>query len=267
VKATHQDYLISGTSLSHRAEVERLLQRDDQGKTALVVNGAIKDVWTFVDGTFIEGASRRLVSIGGEISHARRLLGGSGAVGLGFEQGLAALGARRDGDDLADDEPRAQYTKLTADLSFQRSVSLAPGIAPYLSTQVMGQWSPHTLFSTERITIGGQYSVRGLDENTFSGDIGGTIRNEVGLPIPMTDGGWIGDVLGTPVLFGGLDAGWLYPDDEDAYERGTAMGVAGGVRLEGGILTGEASVEQALFLPDTVEPEGPVFRFRLGLRW
>ena len=41
------------------------------------------------------------------------------------------------------------------------------------------QWSPDCLYGSERLTIGGENSVRGYKEQYLSGDVGGYLRNEL----------------------------------------------------------------------------------------
>lgn len=48
----------------------------------------------------------------------------------------------------------------------------------WLSTGSL-QWSPDVLYSVERLSLGGEASVRGFKEQSISGDTGGYLRNEV----------------------------------------------------------------------------------------
>jgi hemolysin activation/secretion protein len=48
----------------------------------------------------------------------------------------------------------------------------------WLSTGSL-QWSPDVLYSVERLSLGGEASVRGFKEQSISGDVGGYLRNEV----------------------------------------------------------------------------------------
>jgi hemolysin activation/secretion protein len=47
-------------------------------------------------------------------------------------------------------------------------------------TSAYGQWSPDRLYGSERLTLGGESSVRGFKEQYLSGDNGGYWRNELG---------------------------------------------------------------------------------------
>ncbi len=47
-------------------------------------------------------------------------------------------------------------------------------------TSPYAQWSPDRLYGSERLTLGGESSVRGFKEQYLSGDNGGYWRNELG---------------------------------------------------------------------------------------
>lgn len=70
--------------------------------------------------------------------------------------------------------PQAQFEKW----GLFGSYSTAGGHLGWLSTGSL-QWSPDVLYSVERLSLGGEASVRGFKEQSISGDIGGYLRNEV----------------------------------------------------------------------------------------
>ncbi|MFC5707131.1 ShlB/FhaC/HecB family hemolysin secretion/activation protein [Aeromonas eucrenophila] len=70
--------------------------------------------------------------------------------------------------------PQAQFEKW----GLFGSYSTAGEQLGWLSTGAL-QWSPDVLYSVERLSLGGEASVRGFKEQSISGDSGGYLRNEV----------------------------------------------------------------------------------------
>ncbi|MTC50436.1 hypothetical protein GKR59_12395 [Providencia alcalifaciens] len=82
----------------------------------------------------------------------------------------------------------------------QLSVFFSNGLT-YL-TSFFGQYSPDNLYGIERISIGGQYSVRGYHEQALSGNRGGYWRNEINKDIANT-------AIGQLRFIGALDYGFI----------------------------------------------------------
>ncbi|HDX8593545.1 TPA: hypothetical protein RQN76_004426, partial [Aeromonas dhakensis] len=70
--------------------------------------------------------------------------------------------------------PQAQFEKW----GLFGSYSTAAGQWGWLST-FNAQWTPDRLYSVERLSLGGEASVRGFKEQSISGDVGGYLRNEL----------------------------------------------------------------------------------------
>lgn len=117
----------------------------------------------------------------------------------------------------SDDAPRAESNKVSLSSSYYLPLSQD---WTYL-TSVYGQWSPDRLYCSERLTIGGESSVRGCKEQYLSGDIGVYWRNEVNWsPFSLL-------YLGNITLLSAVDGDYLRQDSQDTYASGTLWG--GGV--------------------------------------
>jgi hemolysin activation/secretion protein len=87
-------------------------------------------------------------------------------------------GSRFGGPDSARIGSTAKY--IYGGLTFQRLLTLKPGW-DFISRGV-AQFSGNNLLSSEQINIGGVSSVRGFNENTFSGDHGYVLSNDLMIP-------------------------------------------------------------------------------------
>ena len=259
----HQRFASSGTNTTHRAELNRVLHRDDRGKTTLAAFLTAKNIRNFVEETLLVTGSRRLTIGGGRLAHVRAAFGGLAHVAVTGEWGLAFLGALRD-QDATEGAPRAQFTKWSADVSYVRPVHVG-GQRLRVAVTGRGQWSPHTLYASERMNPGGQYTVRGFRNVGLNGDIGAYLRHELAWTLPLPPRLWGPALFGPVEAFVGLDVGWLATDRREPRERGQVAGWALGLRATAGHLFGEAIFEQRLAAPAFLEREGEIVRFQAGV--
>ncbi|WP_139052274.1 ShlB/FhaC/HecB family hemolysin secretion/activation protein [Roseibium sp. TrichSKD4] len=261
IEGLNQQFELSGTNWSHDAQVERLLIRDQVSKTYARFGMSVKDARNFLEDTLIETSSRILSVARLELAHTRRVLGGALSLQAGIDQGTTLFGAPNDSRAPAR-SPKAQFTKLDAEVSFFRQWQAGPGTVS-ANTRLTGQYSPHRLFGSEQLGIGGISSVRGFDRDSLSAENGFYVRNELGYT-PEIFEGTLAKYLGKPTLFAGLDAGWQLPGPTTPKRYETVTGAAFGARLQGGIAYGEVSYELPLSYPSSFSGD-PVLRVRAGL--
>lgn len=89
--------------------------------------------------------------------------------------GTTLLGADKDEPGIGSDIPRAQFFKINA--GWQRQGAL--GQAGTLVTDLRAQWSPHTLYGTEQLSLGSSSTVRGYEASVATGDMGVYMRNDL----------------------------------------------------------------------------------------
>ena len=79
----------------------------------------------------------------------------------------------------------------------------------YLTSSLEAQYSPHSLFSSEQIFIGDQYSVRGYKDKSAAGDSGAYLSNDFGLYLPgfITEKFNINNTIRKSQIFIGYDIG------------------------------------------------------------
>lgn len=253
-----------GTSTSGTVELDRVLHRDRLSKTRLSAFVTYKDSENFIDQARQETSSQRLAVAGGRLSHNRRIFGGLMDVSVEGHFGAPMFGSLKDEDRLPGTLATAEFTKVVGSFSFYRPLRLG-GLRFALQTRGYGQWSEQELFGSERISIGGLYSVRGFRDESISGDVGGYVRNELTVRVPNLLPEKARKVFGNMDLFAGYDLGWLQQDKRFNFERGKVSGLAAGARLYGGYLYGEVAYEKALDAPDFIQKEDELVRFQAGM--
>ena len=224
------DYSSYGDTTTTTLSVDRVLHRDSNSKTSLGTSFILRDTQNYFDGVKLAATSQVLSVLGVSLNHSHRVFGGLIAGQVGFSQGLPILGADRDKTPSLD-TPRNQFSKVTYSGSYYRPFQLDKTNFSW-STRFSGQWAPHTLYSTERISIGSRYTVRGCHDDSLSGDIGAYVRNE--LALTMADisqtSPKAAKLLGNVQLYIGYDAGVIRRDIKESEEQGSLQGVALGLR-------------------------------------
>src|SRR3546814_7992422 len=152
------------------------------------------------------------------LNHSLRVGQGLVSVSVGYETGLRSFGAKDDAE-RNNAGPEAQFEKYTGDLTVIQNFSLL-GLNFMVTSGARGQWTPDTLYSSERFSIGSLSTVRGFKESSLIGDVGGLIRNELALRLPIEQPD-IPQVVGELQPFVGIDYGVVAQADSEDFEGGS----------------------------------------------
>ncbi|MBR9780923.1 MAG: ShlB/FhaC/HecB family hemolysin secretion/activation protein [Rhodospirillales bacterium] len=262
IEGTVQDFKSSGTSTTWRADLARVLHRDQTSKTTLSSSFTHKKTKNYIEDVLLEVSSRRLTILGLNINHSRRLGPGLVSASVGYEAGIKALGAKQD-DDRAQDSPEAQFEKYTADLTVIQNFEVLE--TPFTVTSGMrGQWSPDTLYGNERISIGSLGTVRGYKESSVSGDTGGFIRNELALRFPISSP-QLSQIASEIQPFVGFDYGVISQDASELFEGGRISGWSAGFKVRGPYLNLALTYARPIDAPSFVNRRNSEIYFSANL--
>lgn len=265
IEGTFQTFNTSGNSRSYKAELDRVIHRDADSKTSLAVSLKNKETRNLIEDALLETSSRELAIFGSRLNHSRRFQGGVLSGDVQYQRGLRLFGALKD-EPGAGDNPRAQFDKFDASLNYYRPFTLADQQLSW-SSNAVAQWSPDTLYSTERISIGGQSTVRGFKEGSASGDVGGYLRNELSWNLPQTGLKVPDHILGRTSVFAAYDIGKIRSDNSESFEHGTMQGAAVGLRLNSGFASGSLVWARPLSSPGYVEKRNNEVYFDLKVNF
>jgi hemolysin activation/secretion protein len=242
------EYLSDGRTSTYGLDLNRVLHRGSQSKTTAGISLGIKDVGNFIEKERLVASSYDLSILGASLGHQRRVFDGVLGLSGEFHLGLPLFGADRDSASERS-APKSEFRKLSLTGSWMRPFEIA-GHPVTFSTQGAAQWSPDTLYNSERLDLGGRHTVRGFQLDSLGGDSGGYVRNELAVSIlPQGRSAWFTSVFDDLQLYAGYDAGFIHRDRDDEYERGVLQGAALGVRLRGGLLETDFCVSRALDAP------------------
>lgn len=254
-------FRLDGESERHRFALDRVLHRDDVGKTAASIAVSRISTRNDIDGTRIDVSSQRLSELSIGLNNGRRLGRGLLNADLGWHRGLTILGAQRD-TDTAPHAPSAQYTRTTLTLSYLRPFMLF-GESFSFTSLANGQWSDDMLYSPQRIALGGQSSVRGFKEQSLSGDSGAYWRNQVTWRHPIDIAGGLVQSLNTTLAY---DVGVIHRGDDNPVLHGRMSGCALAFGVSGKNLSAGVTLAQSLERPEFFEDEAPLY-FSVGVHY
>lgn len=247
-------WISTGDTKTHRLNMSWVAFRNGDIKTALMAGVTQRTSHNWLNNAPLTTSSRNLSSLTVGINHTQKMLGGIATLNPGYSHGMPWFNAETD-EGKTGDVPRAQFRKWSLSASFQRPVT---NDLLWL-TSLYGQWSPDRLYGSERLTLGGESSVRGFKEQYLSGDNGGYWRNELDYSLFTLP------VLGQISAMAALDGGWLEKDNLDRYASGTLWGAAVGLNSSGRLFASQISVGTPLHYPAWLGPDHVSVNWRVAV--
>ncbi|MEN4657717.1 ShlB/FhaC/HecB family hemolysin secretion/activation protein [Pantoea agglomerans] len=248
------DWYSNGDNISNRLSGSWVLFRNGQIKTGLQLglNHYVSHNW--LNETLLQSSSRKLTSLQIGFNHTQKIAGGVATLNPMLSRGMPWFDAESD-KGKSDDFPKAEFRKWSVSSSYQRPVTQKM----WWLSSFYAQWSPDRLYGSERLTIGGENSVRGYKEQYLSGDVGGYLRNELNywlFTLPA-----IGEVSTTLAL----DGGWLQSDKQDRYAAGTLWGSSLGLGTRNAHVSTQLSLGIPVSYPNYLAPDRLSVYARVGL--
>lgn len=246
----------TGSTVTQRFGVQRVLFRNGQMKTALLMGVTHREGENQLNETRLDASSRQVSSFMLGINQSQKLLGGLATFNPAWTRGTTWFGAESDRG-KSDDAPRAEFVKWSLASSYYHPITSS---VSYL-TSLYGQYSEDVLYGSEQMTLGGESSVRGFKEQYLSGNRGGYWRNEVSWQA------FSASVPGNVSFTLALDGGWLPHDKRQPYSNGTLWGTSVGVASANRWLSNQFTIGLPLAYPDSLAPDHLVFYYRVGLNF
>lgn len=237
-----QQYRYEGKNTNQQLDISRLIYRDGKQRLTLQSSLKHKNANTQLASQTLSISSPTLTSLSFTPQYSTTLGQGYFTLNPAAEWGISAFGASP--DTLAKDSPRSHYRKFSLSSSYQY---FFPNGLTYLAS-FYGQYSPDNLYGIERISIGGQYSVRGYHEQSLSGNRGGYWRNEINKDIANT-------AIGQLRFIGALDYGFI-ASDKYHVEHDTLAGGAVGLSFTGNsLIYSQFLLSKPLHYPSQLKPD------------
>lgn len=253
-------FVLDGVSTTQALTAERVLHRDAVSKTAFSVGLNHLRSRNYLDNQRLDVSSQRLTEQHISFNHGRRIGPAFINLDLGYQRGIGALDAQRAGHPQAG-EPVARYNKYTLTASYLHPFQLF-GERFSFDSVFSAQRSEDVLFSPQRFSLGGLYSVRGFKEQSVTGDSGYYLRNQLRWTraIPWQ---WLRPVVQEYSLTAAYDMGAIRGDTYNKEQSGRLSSHAFEFSARGEHLAASITTAHTLSRPNAIErKERPVyFRF------
>jgi len=252
------DFLTHGTSSSTSVKVEHMLYRGERDKISIAGAFLRKENQNFIEDVYLETSSRTLYIWQLSADYTRYFSFGSLNGRVQIDHSVPWFDASTT---LVDAELDYQFTKYQFDLTFSTSFDLWSQYVQYI-TSIHILSSPEEILSSEGLSVGGRYSVRGIANDSLFGYHGGYLRNDFNVPLQVN---WLNPV--NLSFFTGIDVGVSnlpeYPDLDSEWMAGAIAGIRGSYRR----VNFSASYAKALRVPKILNAEDHVFDITVGINF
>ncbi|EOW2078304.1 MULTISPECIES: ShlB/FhaC/HecB family hemolysin secretion/activation protein [Vibrio] len=251
---TNKDFVFdsSGKTNSHDVEFKWLFYRDDVSKSALKTTISHRREKNYILGNVLEAGSRNVSSASLAWDHSTRLGGGFMSLSPKVSLGTDWFGGEKT-PSQDDSLPTAQFIK--GSLAGSYAYPITPSLS--LASTIFAQWSNDTLYGSERLSIGGEYSVRGFKGASISGDEGYYWRNDINYRL----GQWPN--IGLLSMQVALDTGTIVEDSKDTYEKGSLLGSSVSLQTQAKYVSSSLTFGFPIEVPSRLSADDYVVYYRV----
>lgn len=263
-----QAFQTSGESENNSIKVSRIMHRGKISKSTLSVKLSTKASDSFLEDVRLETSSTKFTNfdIGFNQSIRPQTPGKFWNYNINYSRGLDLFDAFEDGPESSNIIPKAQFEKLSWDISTSQPLNSFGKLWSYQGIWG-GQVSSDPLFGGEQIAIGNSSTVRGFKETSITGEHGIYFKNDFNRR-------WQRFPSFTWQV--GIDAGYAKAknnniqdsEKDSATLAGLTLAVLQNKRWQNQQqLSWSLGVEKSLKEPDFLEEEGVITNFSLNWKW
>lgn len=254
IQGINQTFVSSGESASQEIRIQRLVHRNQTGKTSLQFRASRREQRSYLDDTEIQVQHRTVAAAEWSLAHQQHLGAAQLSLALAHKEGVPWFGGRGDAPGLAPGSPTNRYRMQTLDLGLQAPFRLGDLPLRWLAA-FRGQTTNHVLYASEQMAIGGRYTVRGFSgDTTLVAERGHYLRNELEAPLPVAG----------HAFYVAIDQGRVGGPGAQALAGRGLAGAAIGLRGSLHGLNYDGFIGRALRRPDGFQANGRVTGFQLS---
>lgn len=183
IKGLNQNFISSGDTQTGEVKLQRLIHRDQTGKTSLQFRIAKRYSKSYIEDSEIEAQRRNVTAA--EIGLVHRQYIGPAQIDLSIAQreGVSWFGGQADAAGRDPDSPTFRYRMQTLDVAAMLPFKLGSQPLRWLGA-FRGQTTSTPMYASEFFSIGNRWTVRGFDgDQTLAAERGWYLRNEIELPL------------------------------------------------------------------------------------
>jgi len=235
VQGVNDTFLADGHADGLRVRVGKVLIRDQTQKINVAVSIYHKNSKNFLAGQLIQVSSYKTTLLQLDVTHAWLQHWGSLTATYSYYQGTDWFGARKDGffgaQTGAQGQARLQFRKHTLDVDLNYRF---PDKSYRFTSRAYIQRTLDELFDNDKLSVGGDYTVRGYPDGSLYGNNAWYVRNDL-----MKS--WAVNLnpatLQSFSLFTGFDYGHVRCEADNPFSCGNIYGAVAGMSSQGRHLT------------------------------
>lgn len=243
------NFMTSGDSDNQSLGLDYVAARSQRSKWTISSDLSHKVSKNYIEDVFLDTSSRELYLASVGINHTYKLSSAMLRSGLTWTQSFKAGNAT---EKLAEAEADYQFDKYQLNLGIYGGFEIAKQAFQYNSS-INYFYTADPIIASEALSLGGQYSVRGYDQESLSGFKGGYWRTEISWPKTLWQ-----QIRLEPML--GYDIGQSDAPDYNQ-DKATLSGGTIGLRINYKTFSANASYAKALAVPEFFTKEQSVFIF------
>jgi len=258
IQGINDAFLSNGHTTELRTRVSKVVMRNQTNKFTLAASIDHKNARNFLAGQLIQVSSYKTTVVQLDATHAWLQRWGGLTTTYSYYQGTDWFGARKDGffgaQTGAQGQARLQFVKHSLDIALDYRF---PDSSYRLSSRAYLQRTLDELFDNDKLSVGGDYTVRGYPDGSLYGNNAWYVRNDLAKSWTV---GVSPAMLQSVSLFAGYDYGHVRCETDNPLSCGNIYGVAGGFRTQGGNLTSALTVGWPLKKVSAVFKRRPTLR-------
>lgn len=231
IQGISDTFLAEGNTTGFRTKISKVLTRNRTNKLTLAASVAHNINKNFLANQLIQASSYKTTVAQLDVTHLWLWRRGSLTTSYSYERGTDWFGARKDGffgaQTGAPGQARLQFVKHELDMSLNAGLPVG-GIR--LSARAHLQRTLDALFDNDKLSVGGDYTVRGYPDGSLYGNNAWYVRSELVRSWPVNLNA---SALQSVSLFGGYDYGHVRCETDNPLSCGNVYGVVAGLRTQG----------------------------------
>ncbi|MDQ7011543.1 MAG: ShlB/FhaC/HecB family hemolysin secretion/activation protein, partial [Mariprofundaceae bacterium] len=231
IQGINDTFLAEGNTTGFRTKISKVLMRNRTNKLTLAASVIHNNTKNLLASQLIQVSSYKTTVAQLDVTHLWLWRRGSLTTIYSYERGMDWFGARKDGffgaQTGSPGQARLQFVKHELDVSLDAGLPFG-GIR--LTSRAHLQRTLDALFDSDKLSVGGDYTVRGYPDGGLYGNNAWYVRNELTKSWAMNLNP---AMLQSVSLFGGYDYGHVRCEADNPLSCGTIHGVVAGFRTQG----------------------------------
>lgn len=240
-------YVSEGTSKRASAKLSRLINRNADGKLSGWVKVERRSSANYIEKTQVDVSTKDYSNIAIGINYVGSTLGGWIYGDLSVTAGRPWFNTAWKGDpDLSGYD--IDFVKYNGSFNWKRDIASFKRIGLQYDGSLLFQKTNDVLVSSEQITLGDEFTVRGFKNNSISGESGAVLSNNINIPFNV---GF--DAFRSIVPFVGYDIGIVHDNLAETNSKQYMSGVSIGAKFYNKYMSASITSSWPLLIPHSLK--------------